>query len=55
MLLRFNIGQYIVEDEQQGESRTQYGKQVLQNLSARLTERFGEGWTVVYHRKINEK
>ena len=43
---KYNIGQYIVEDEQQGEYRAQYGKQVLQNLSARLTERFGNGWSV---------
>ena len=43
---KYSIGQYIVEDEQQGEYRAQYGKQVLQNLSARLTERFGNGWTV---------
>ena len=43
---KYSIGQYIVEDEQQGESRAQYGKRVLQNLSERLTERFGDGWTV---------
>ena len=43
---KYSIGQYIVEDEQQGEYRAQYGKQVLQNLSVRLTERFGNGWTV---------
>ena len=36
---KYCIGQYIVEDEQQGEYRAQYGKQVLQNLSARLTDR----------------
>ena len=44
--MKYSIGQYIVEDEQQGEYRAQYGKRVLQNLSARLTERFGDGWTV---------
>ena len=43
---KYGIGQYIVEDEQQGENRAKYGKQVLQNLSVRLTERFGNGWTV---------
>ena len=43
---KYAIGQYIVEDEQQGQSRAQYGKQVLQDLSDRLTERFGKGWTV---------
>ena len=43
---KYSIGQYIVEDEQQGEYRAQYGKQVLKNLSIRLTERFGDGWTI---------
>ena len=43
---KYSIGQYIVEDEQQGKNRAQYGKQILQNLSAKLTERFGNGWTV---------
>lgn len=43
---KYNIGRYIVEYEQHGEYRAKYGKQILQNLSARLTERFGDGWTV---------
>lgn len=42
----YNIGRYIVEDEQQGAERAQYGKAVLKELSARLTDRFGEGWSV---------
>ncbi len=51
---KYSIGQYIVEDEQQGEYRAQYGKQVLQNLSARLTERFGDGWSYPNLRKIRQ-
>ena len=43
---KYYIGQYIVEEEQQGESRAKYGQQVLQSLSRRLTERFGKGWSV---------
>lgn len=43
---KYSVGKHIVEDEQQGEYRAQYGKQVLQNLSIKLTERFGDGWTV---------
>lgn len=43
---RYHIGQYIIEDEQQGKKRAQYGKQVLNALSARLTERFGSGWSI---------
>lgn len=51
---KYSIGQYIVEDEQQGEYRAQYGKQVLQNLSARLTERFGDGWSYSNLRQIRQ-
>ena len=43
---KYEIGRYIVEDEQQGNARAEYGKQVLKELSARLIERFGEGWSV---------
>lgn len=42
---KYHIGQYIVEDEQQGEYRAKYGKQVLKNLSDRLAERYGNGWS----------
>lgn len=30
---KFGIGKYIVENEQKGEKKSQYGKEVLQNLS----------------------
>ena len=42
----FEIGRYIVEDEQRGEQRAEYGKAVLKELSERLTERFGNGFSV---------
>lgn len=42
----YGIGKYIVEDEQQGEGRAKYGKNILKQLSKRLTERFGTSWTV---------
>lgn len=51
---KYHIGQFIVEDEQQGEYRAQYGKQVLKNLSERLTERFGEGWSYSNLRQIRQ-
>ena len=41
---RFEVGRYIFESEQQG-TRAEYGKQVLKNLSVRLIERFGSGWS----------
>ena len=41
----YGIGQYIVEFEQHGNSRADYGKKVLKRLSKRLTEKYGEGWS----------
>ena len=41
---RYEVGRYILEDEQQGE-RAKYGEQVLKQLSARLMERYGADWT----------
>jgi F0F1-type ATP synthase membrane subunit b/b' len=37
----WEIGRLIVEDEQQGQQRAEYGKQQLQLLSKTLTERLG--------------
>jgi predicted nuclease of restriction endonuclease-like (RecB) superfamily len=48
----YEIGRYIVEDEQEGEYRAKYGKQVLVELSARLTEKLGKGWSAEYLRLI---
>ncbi len=42
----YGVGQYIVEYEQGGNTRAEYGKGVLKRLSARLTERYGDGWSV---------
>ena len=43
---KYQIGKYIIEEEQQGQQRAQYGKQVLKELSSRLTETYGDGWSV---------
>ena len=43
---KYGVGRYIVEDEQEGKYRAQYGKQVMKAISFRLTERFGKGWSV---------
>ena len=40
----YNIGRYIVEEEQQGSDRAKYGKALLKELSERLTNKFGKGW-----------
>lgn len=48
----YEIGRYIVEDEQEGECRAKYGKQVLIELSAKLTEKLGKGWSTEHLRLI---
>ena len=42
----YEIGRIIVEEEQQGENRAAYGKQILQGLSEYLTKQFGKGFSV---------
>ena len=41
----WQIGQYIVEFEQEGDPRPQYGKQLLQRLSKDLKARLGKGFS----------
>lgn len=41
----WHIGKRIVEEEQRGEARAQYGSYLIQSLSKRLTETFGKGFT----------
>lgn len=48
----YEIGRYIVEDEQEGEFRAKYGKQVLEELSGKLTEKLGKGWSAEHLRLI---
>lgn len=40
------IGKWIVEEQQRGEKRAKYGKQVLKQLSERLNQEFGKGFSV---------
>jgi predicted nuclease of restriction endonuclease-like (RecB) superfamily len=48
----YEIGRIIVEDEQQGKERAEYGKQVLEDLSRKLTQNFGKGFSVVNLRQM---
>ena len=41
----YEIGM-IIEDEQGGLERAEYGANILGELSAKLTERFGKGWSI---------
>ncbi len=40
----FEIGRMIVEEEQQGKDRADYGKQLIKGLSRQLTNEFGKGF-----------
>ncbi|MEC3877017.1 DUF1016 N-terminal domain-containing protein [Chryseobacterium salviniae] len=46
VLTYYEIGRMIVQDEQNGEDRAEYGKAVLKDLSLHLTERFGKGFSI---------
>jgi predicted nuclease of restriction endonuclease-like (RecB) superfamily len=41
----FEIGKMIVEEEQQGNLRAEYAKSVIKELSIKLTEKFGRGFS----------
>jgi len=45
VLTNFEIGRRIVEHEQKGEKRAEYGAELLKVLSAQLTEEFGRGFS----------
>lgn len=40
----WNIGKRIVEEEQNGSDRAEYGKQIIETISKELTEEFGNGF-----------
>jgi len=42
----YEIGKMIVEEEQNGKERAEYGKNVISSLSLYLTENFGRGYSV---------
>jgi len=42
----YEIGRIIVEEEQKGKTRAEYGKQILKGLSKKLTSEFGKGFSV---------
>ena len=42
----YEVGRMIVEDEQAGRKRAAYGKEQLKELSRKLADRFGRGWSV---------
>ena len=50
----WEIGRLIVEHEQQGNRRAEYGKQQLKQLSQQLTERLGKGFDVTNLRNMRQ-
>lgn len=42
----FEIGRIIVEEEQKGKTRAEYGKKILKELSEKLRKEFGRGFSV---------
>ena len=42
----WQLGKRIVEEEQNGKNRAEYGKQLLKQLSQSLTEEFGKGFSI---------
>ncbi len=45
LITYFEIGRMIIEIEQQGNTRAEYAKQTLENLSTDLTSEFGKGYS----------
>lgn len=41
LMTYYSLGKWIVEEQQEGEERAKYGKQVLKTLSESLTKEFG--------------
>ena len=41
----FKIGELIVQEEQNGKEKADYGKKLIQNLSIQLTDQFGSGFS----------
>ncbi|MBQ0168089.1 MAG: DUF1016 family protein [Treponema sp.] len=50
----FEIGRLIVENEQNGKNRAEYGKETLKNLSERLTKDFGKGFSVTNLKQMRD-
>ena len=46
ILTNYIIGSWIVEVQQEGNARAGYGKRILEQLSTRMTEQFGKGFSV---------
>ena len=50
----FEVGRMIVEEEQKGEERAEYGKQVITRLSEYLKQHFGKGFSVTNLKQMRQ-
>lgn len=50
----YEIGRMIVEEEQHGQNRAAYGKQILQELSQYLSEKFGKGFSTTNLKQMRQ-
>ena len=54
VLTYFEIGRMIVEEEQNGKERADYGSQLLSYLSQNLTKDFGKGFSVTNLKQMRQ-
>ena len=50
----YEIGRSIVENEQKGNVRAEYGKEILKKLSARLTANYGKGFSTTNLKQMRD-
>ena len=50
----FEVGRRIVEEEQTGADRAQYGQYILKELSEYLTKNFGKGFSVTNLKQMRQ-
>lgn len=50
----WNIGRRIVEEEQNGKERAEYGERIIEKLSKQLTHRYGKGFGARYLRAFRK-
>ena len=50
----FEIGRMIVEEQQKGNERAEYGSEVINNLSSTLTHEFGKGFSVTNLKQMRQ-
>ncbi|MGH2643624.1 MAG: DUF1016 N-terminal domain-containing protein [Chitinophagaceae bacterium] len=54
VLIYFEIGRLIFEEEQKGEERAGYGTQLIDDLSAMLTNEFGKGFSATNLKQVRQ-